>query len=648
MNSFAPGAAQPADIVPSVRLQGLIARLNELPRPLMARGVEQAIDASGVTIDDLRAFVTPTSVGYGRKRVLKREDYEILVMTWLPGQRTGPHDHGGCISTFKVLQGEALETRYRDCADSLVEPSIRRQMSAGDVGHDDTGVIHEIMNGSAEGTPLVSLHVYAPPLPELRRYRERPEPSVLHRAFTQPHHPGERVVVIIGGGFSGAMVAAQLARQSKGSTLPLNVIIIDRQASIAEGAAYRTPDATHVLNVAAQNMSAWPDRPTDFLDWCRKRDPQASPFAYEPRGLYGEYLRSAFFEATDQSEGRVRIDYQRMEATSIHRGSDGRWIVRVDDGRRILANTVVVATGHRPPDDPLERLWKGSRVRYVQDPWAALALTSIDPNERICLIGSALTAVDVLLTLAKQPRSAEVVALSRRGLVPHGHLPVPAKGIAPAWLDAQATTPLGIRALLRQIRSDMAAAAQSGQDWRQVIDGLRPHTARLWQRLPDAERARFLRHVRPFWEVARHRMAPQVAARVAELTEAGIFRIQAARLLSAEGSQDGVILQLQPRGSDQTSQARFDWVINCTGPGSVASHLLPPATAELVRDGWLERDALELGVRTAPDGRAIVKGRTVDDLYIIGSLRKPDLWETTAVPELRGQAAAVAKGIISR
>jgi uncharacterized NAD(P)/FAD-binding protein YdhS len=395
-------------------------------------------------------------------------------------------------------------------------------------------------------------------------------------------------------------------------------------------------------------MSAWPDRPTDFLDWCRKRDPQIPHFAYEPRGLYGEYLRSAFFEATDQSEGRVRIDYQRMEATSIQRGSDGRWIVRVEDGRRILANTVVVATGHRPPDDPLERLWQGSRVRYVQDPWAALSLTSIDPTESVCLIGSALTAVDVLLTLSRQPRSAEVVALSRRGLVPHGHVPQLAKGIPPSWLDPKSAAPLAIRGLLHHIRSDIAAAEQSGQDWRQVIDGLRPHTAGLWQRLPDAERARFLRHVRPFWEVARHRMAPQVAARVAELMRSGVFRIQAARLLSAQGSASGVTLQLQPRGSDGASQTRFDWVINCTGPGSVASHLLPPATAELVRDGWLERDALELGVRTAPDGRAIVKGRTVDDLYIIGSLRKPDLWETTAVPELRGQAAAVAKGIIYR
>lgn len=631
----------------SEALRALIGRLDALPRPLTARAVEAAIETSGVVLEDVRRYIDPVPAGYGRRLVARHEDYEILVMTWLRGQRTGPHDHGGSVSVFKVLQGDALETRYRECADSLVEPAIQRQMSASDVGHDDSGVIHEIVNGAPDQTPLVSLHVYAPPLPELRRYRPRVGSTGLHSGFARTHYPGERVVAIIGAGFSGAMVAAQLARQSTPSTPPLSVIIIDRQTSLAEGAAYRTPDPAHVLNVAAQNMSAWPDRPEDFLDWCRQRDPGVSNLSYQPRGLYGEYLRNAFFDAIDASEGRVRIDYHRMEVTSVRRGADGRWAVRIEDGRRIPADTIVLATGHRPPDDPLAHIWSGPCARYVQDPWAALSLTSIDPDQSVALLGTALTAVDVLMTLARQPRRAPVVAISRRGLAPSGHVPVLAKGIPPAWLD-EGTQPLRTRDLLRRIRRDIAGAARSGQDWRPVIDGLRPHTARIWQRLPDTERARFLRHVRPYWEVARHRMAPQVAKRVEALTREGSFRTRAARVLSAQGSAAGVTLALQPRGSSGTVTERFDWIINCTGPGSVVSHLLPPATAELVRDGWLERDALELGVRTAPDGRAVARGGPVDDLYVIGSLRKPDLWESTAVPELRGQAEAIARGIISR
>jgi len=46
------------------------------------------------------------------------------------------------------------------------------------------------------------------------------------------------------------------------------------------------------------------------------------------------------------------------------------------------------------------------------------------------------------------------------------------------------------------------------------MDGLRPHWDMLWRRLPEHEQRRFLQHVARYWEVHRHRMAPQVAATV--------------------------------------------------------------------------------------------------------------------------------------
>lgn len=638
----------------SPRIRALASRLDALTMPLTPERIEAALHESGIGIDDVREFIAPTKVGYGRRRVLRTDAYEALVMTWLPGQRTGPHDHGGAASVFKILQGTARELRFAAACDSLVEPVRNVTLSPGEVGHDNSGVIHEVINDASQPTPLVSLHVYAPPLPELRRYCARAERSALHPAFVGPSPTStrgpadERVVAIIGGGFSGSMVAAQLARQSTASSPRLRLIMIDRQTTLAEGAAYRTPDPIHVLNVAAQNMGAWADNPRDFLDWCRQRDPQISPLSYAPRRLYGEYLRSTLFSAVDQCRGRLSVEYHRLEAQGIRRDAQHRWTITLEDGQTVSADTLVLATGHRPPDDPLAGLWRGSRARYVQDPWAALALASVEPHESVCLLGSALTAVDVLLTLSKQPRTGSVVALSRRGLAPAGHASPPAAPLAPTWLEASATGPLAIRALVRDIREDIAAAGRSGADWRAVIDGLRSHTTRIWQRLPNPERRRFLRHVRAYWEIARHRMAPEVAAHVDALRTAGIFRVQPGRLLAAEGSADGVTLCIQPRGSEQARSERYDWIINCTGPGSVATHRLPRAIHDLVRDGWLERDALELGVRSAPDGRAVVEGCPIDDLYLIGSLRKPDLWESTAVPELRGQAAAVAQGILSR
>jgi uncharacterized NAD(P)/FAD-binding protein YdhS len=100
--------------------------------------------------------------------------------------------------------------------------------------------------------------------------------------------------------------------------------------------------------------------------------------------------------------------------------------------------------------------------------------------------------------------------VSRNGLLPQAHAATP---LPPADLTALVSelvgAPGGVQArrLLRELRQTARALSARGVDWRSVIDGLRPHTARLWQAMPAAERRRFLSRLRPFWEVHRHRMA---------------------------------------------------------------------------------------------------------------------------------------------
>jgi len=141
-------------------------------------------------------------------------------------------------------------------------------------------------------------------------------------------------------------------------------------------------------------------------------------------------------------------------------------------------------------------------------------------------------------------------------------------------------------------------------------------------------------------------MAPTVGEEVREAARTGIFSVAAARPLSARGDLDGATLTVRRRGESVPELLRFDWIVNCTGPGSGREFGLPSSVARLIDAGDLEEDPLGLGVRSTPNGQAAVDGRVIEDLVIIGSLRKADLWESTAVPELRLQAAAAADAII--
>jgi uncharacterized NAD(P)/FAD-binding protein YdhS len=631
---------------PKLRL--IVGQLEALGGAITGEEATSILAGIDLTIDDVRDFVFTKPDGYSRRRVARTEAFELLVMTWLPGQGSGAHDHAGSVSAFKILRGTADETRYAQSADSLVDPIGTRQSHAGEVGIDPGDVIHAVRNGHEE--LLVTVHVYAPPIRELRRFATRAEGPPPAPAFLRRRRPSQPRVAIVGGGFCGAMVAVHLIGKATRSGMPMHIVMVDRQTSIAEGAAYRTPDARHLLNVPTSGMSAWPDRSDDFLEWAKERDPSVLPYSFLPRRTYGEYLRATFLGAIAQAGPKVSVEIRRDEADTIERCGKSGWRIRCKRSDPIEADTVALATGHRPLLDPLSDHWIGSRARYIEDPWSSLMLTAIEKDESVCLLGTGLTAIDVLQSLGGSTRSAHVTAFSRRGLLPAVHTLAPVTRIDPRdWLEPflQGETKLSTRALTRQVRHAVRQAESAGHDGRKVIDGLRPHISQIWWTLPPRERSRFLRHVRTFWEVARHRMAPAVAQEVKTAVESGIFCAAAARILSARGDGDGATLGVRRRGRTVDEPHRFDWIVNCTGPGAGRESGFPPSIAGLIESGYLETDPDNIGVRSTPNGEAIVDTRVIENLIIVGSLRKPDSWESTAVPELRVQAALAAETIVN-
>ncbi|MGA2246909.1 MAG: FAD/NAD(P)-binding protein [Verrucomicrobiota bacterium] len=596
-------------------------------------------------------YVTPRSESYGRRAVVRRENYELLVLTWMPGQQSVAHDHSGSLCGLKVVQGSLTEQLYQSGPDGQVRPAAASRLAAGDIAVDPGVIIHSLANPAASGQMLVTVHLYSPPLPEVRRYAVAAKPPA--PVFLRVAPPEAPAIVIIGGGFTGTMTLANLLRETQKSAAPLRIMLIDRQPALGEGIAYRTNDVRHLLNVPAGKMSAWPDRPDDFLDFARAFDSSIKPGDFLPRMLYGHYVRQILLEVAQSSDSRVSVELIRDEATKLTpAGPSSGWQVETAAGRCVRAGLAIITLGHRPPAEQFIRRWKGPRTRFVADPWAALVLTQIGPDEPVLVLGSGLTAVDALLTLDGGDRTAPLTVVSRRGLLPQAHArdPRPADDVSSlvaGWLDP--AQPLKVRELVCSLRKRIRLAVVQGVDWRQVIDGLRPATAKIWARLSPAERGRFLRHVRPFWEVHRHRMPPTAADQLEQLRARKILDPISGALVTAEADNEGINVTLSGRGNSGMRHLRVAWVINCTGPGIHHRRSTHPILRPLIESGGLCDDPFGLGLLTDSEGRAVdASGEAHADLLVAGTLRKSGLWESTAVPELRQQAAAVARTALQR
>jgi uncharacterized NAD(P)/FAD-binding protein YdhS len=440
-------------------------------------------------------------------------------------------------------------------------------------------------------------------------------------------------VAIIGGGFAGATLAAQLLRKSGGA---VSVALIERGPRLGSGVAYGTKCGQHLLNVRAQNMSAHPDDPEHFLRWARlNRSPRVKPGDFLPRQLFGHYVGSVLQQEIECHPAQFR--HVQDEAVALHRVGDVAEI-RLRSGRSLRANRAVLAMGNFPPGDPhLPGKTQHSR-RYVSNPWASGATRDAVRDQRILLIGSGLTSVDIAIALRGRGFAGTVHILSRRGLLPQSHqatAPWP-----PFWNE---TSPRTLRGLLRLIRMQVEAAERMGSDWRAVIDSLRPFTQEIWRSLSRQERRRFLRHVRPYWEVHRHRIAPEIASSLATQMQSGQMATHAGRIMEYREDADAVDVTYRDRDSGRLKRLRVDRVINCTGPESDCRRIESPMLSDLLRQKLVRPDPLFLGLDASTDGALIdAFGDASDFLYTLGPARKGSLWETTAVPEIRRQAAELA------
>lgn len=424
-------------------------------------------------------------------------------------------------------------------------------------------------------------------------------------------------VAIIGGGFSGTILAAQLARRGIAS------VLIDGSGRMGRGVAYSTTEPAHLLNVRAEGMSAWSGEPDDFARRFESEGGDKRGFA--ERRQFARYLADILAEAA----GCEPIEASAVKAAP----GDGGWRVELATGAMIEADAIALAVGNQEPE-PLSA-FTGAGRRFIRNPWGAEAREAVEElaatGGSALMVGTGLTMIDLVLSLDSAGHRGRIVALSRRGLIPRSHA-----DFDPAPVERDEVPHGSLSALFRWLRR---RGAEVG--WRAAVDSLRPHSQALWRSLDGEQQRRFLRHARPWWDVHRHRIAPAVARKIHELVAADRLEIVAGRIISGRETEDALDVDFRRRGSGTLQSATFAYAFNCTGPLHSVARTKDPLLRSLFDAGHIRPDHLGIGLDVDEGSRSAGAER----LWAIGPLTKGRYWEIIAVPDIREQAAAVAEDI---
>jgi len=607
---------------------------------------------------------------YRRVAIRRRPHYEALVLCWKSGQRSPIHNHLGSSCVVRVVEGRATETRYVVSPCGKLVPQISRRYRAGGIAACRDDAIHQMANLEPVGQDLVTLHVYSPPPASWNYFkieatiladhdallregnhtvvvdfgqvnRQKDEHSLSDGSITPASTHAGPLIAIVGGGFSGTMVAVHLARLT--ANKPHRVRLFEKAERAGRGVAYGTRCDQHLLNVSAGQMSALPDEPSHFLDWLRARDPSAHQGTFAPRRIYGDYLEELLRASISHATPRVEVERDEVvDLELVDRSTPVRLTTR--KGQRIEADRVVLALGHALPEAPgldLRGLGRG----YIADPWSPGALDDLATDDAIAVIGTGLTAADLIVEADARGHGGITFAISRHGLLPCRHQISP--GIPRPHIAVGAGAAETARGLLRRVRSEVAVCQSQGSDWRSVVDSLRPVTQTLWRSLGDTERARFVRHLAPRWDVHRHRVAPQIDETLQKKRESGRLKVVAGRILSLAEKSGIIEISLRRRGAEAPETLRVCRVINCTGPARDVRVGSSSLLKSLIARGISRPGPLALGLDVTESGSLIAPdGREQERIYAIGPMLRERLWETTAVRELRVQTLELARRLI--
>jgi uncharacterized NAD(P)/FAD-binding protein YdhS len=458
--------------------------------------------------------------------------------------------------------------------------------------------------------------------------------------YSPDQHESRRLVIaVIGGGASGTLTAIHLLRLAAAGRPPVRIALIDAGGRHGLGRAYSTTHPGHLLNAPASTMSAVAGDPGQLLRWAAANRVPHNGFLR--RSDYGRYLRDTLAEAARRGPASTVTPVTAQVVRVSDRAPRHRLRLHLAADGHLDADIAVLAVGSPAPTAPFP---VPDSPRYIADPWAPGALRRVCDGRPVVVLGTGLTAMDVAIAVTDAHPRTVVHAVSRHALLPRAHRRSAEPG-RPTWLPVLAGPggPVRLGELMWQVRIAMTDRPEA---WEEIMDALRPHVPRLWQRLSVADRRAFLRHVARYWEVHRHRMPPDTARRVSALLGTGRLSVHTGQVRAVTPEPGALRVRIEyPAGAGPAAVAEHEagWLINATGPDGDITRTGDPLLRDLFDRGLARPDPLRLGLDATPSGALLdTNGRPSGTLFTLGPPLRGLWYETTAIPEIRTQAAALA------
>ena len=462
---------------------------------------------------------------------------------------------------------------------------------------------------------------------------------IVSSASTRP------AIAIIGGGFTGAALAYHLARMLPPGAA--TIVVYEPRAILGGGVAYDTDEPVHRINVPAARMTLVPGDDEHFQRWLFETgaladDPDATTEdgrVFARRSAFGRYVAAQLQPLVAAGD----IDHRRVRVEAVSEQAEG-WRIVAEDGSTLSADLLVLATTHPSPQAPatIDRALAG-HPRYVPDATAPGALSALRTQDRVLIVGTGLTAADVIAALDAAGHQGPLTAISRRGLRSRGHNPAPQDPFG-EFADPPIRS---ARALLRLVRRTLADAEAACVTWHAVFDRLRAQGGDIWRALPVVERRRIVRFLRPYWDVHRFRIAPQVEAAIDRRVVAGTLAFHAASVAHVfRAAGEEIVVKFRPRHGRAPFEERYDAVVLTTGPGHRSILSSQPFLEGLAKAGVLQADATNLGIAVDEQSRVVrTDGRVVQTLFVAGPLARGTFGELMGLPQVTDHAVFVASRI---
>lgn len=450
-------------------------------------------------------------------------------------------------------------------------------------------------------------------------------------------------IVVIGSGLSGLVLVSALLEKDSADC---SIILIEKNPEqLGKGIAYKSEFELQPLNVRAGRMSIYLHHPNHFIQWIRDnekyRNSGFTEHSFIPRSIYGEYLKANLDYLIASYSNRLQIvlgEVDRLEKL------DDKWNVILRNKKIINADSVVLAPGNFPPPDlSAAHPEIKKHPKYFPLPWQNGILASIPKEKTVLFVGMGLSTIDHLITLHKNKHTGKIIAISRNGLLPLTHELTGTFYPNKEELLSACATPTGLVRFLRE-----KTILHSDLHWSAIIDGIRPYQNQIWANWSIDKKKQFHRHIRPFWEIHRHRIPEESAELIKKVIENGQLSIQAGRIkgISMTRSDEFILTYLEKKSGHLTA-ITTDYIVNCTGPQSDFRKIDSPLIRKLLSDGHVVLNDLKMGILTDENGRLIDnKGNSQPNLFTLGPTRKGQLWESTALNEIRQQAEAIASQLI--